>query len=582
MTQTSVQISRQDPAIEAYRLGLLQAVKQFTDQQISGGVTPPAYQVAALGPNGQLMSAAEQAALSQAVGGVGASAPFVQGGLNVVGLGQQVAAQFGLPGVQQAMTTAQQAQPLLQRAGALAEATRDEPYMYRAAAQTGLGEATRLGTGLGTQGIQQLLGGITAGQAAAAGGAGALQNLAGGVGGQVGGAQTGADIAAARARASTAAAQQALMGAAGMGTMAAQQGIASLAGTGGRFDPTQISSFMSPFEDAAIQQSLADIARQGEIAQQNVRAQAVGAGAFGGSRQAVAEQELQRNILEQQGRTAAQMRAAGFESAANRAQQAFEQQQGRQQQLASRTGQLGQAGAGSALQAASQAGQLGLSAEQLAQVGALQGGQLGLSGIQQAGQLQNLASQLGLTAAAQQAAAGQNIGSLGVNLGQLGQAGAQAQGQLGLQFGQLGQQDVGILANLAAQQQALGQGIGGLATQFGTLGTQLGQLGLQQAGLGELATSLRGQDISQLMSTGAMQRGLEQSVLDARRMTEAARQAQPYQQYGFLSDIYAGVPTSQSTITASTVPQVSPFQTAIGLGIQGLSAAAGAQRAGLI
>jgi hypothetical protein len=58
---------------------------------------------------------------------------------------------------------------------------------------------------------------------------------------------------------------------------------------------------MGQFEDAAVQQALSDIARQGQIARQGVAAQAVGAGAFGGSRQAVAEQELGRNILEQQG-----------------------------------------------------------------------------------------------------------------------------------------------------------------------------------------------------------------------------------------------------------------------------------------
>lgn len=419
--QTVTQIQRQDPAIEAYRLGLLKAVKEFTDKQISGGVTPPSYQIAALGPDGQLMSAAEQAALSQAVGGVGSYAPFIQGGLDVLGTGQQAAAQFGLPGLQQAISTAQQAQPFLERAGTLAETTRAEPYMYRAAAQAGLGEATRLGTGLGMQGIEQLL------------------------------------------------------------------------------SPQSVYQYMSPFETAAVQQALSDIGRQGVMERQNIAARAVGQGAFGGSRQAVAEQELMRNVLEQQGRTAAQMRAAGFESAAQRAAQA-----------------------------------------------------------------------------------GQSAAQLGIGLGQLGQAGAQAQGQLGLQFGQLGQQDVNLLSNLAAQQQALGQGIGGLAAQYGTLGTQLGQLGIQQAGLGELQTALRGQDIQQLMATGTMQRGLEQSVLDAQRLTEAARQAQPYQQYGFLSDIYAGVPTSQSTITASSAPQVSPFQTAIGLGIQGLSALSGAQRAGII
>jgi hypothetical protein len=89
------------------------------------------------------------------------------------------------------------------------------------------------------------------------------------------------------------------------------------------------------------------------------------------------------------------------------------------------------------------------------------------------------------------------------------------------------------------------------------------------------------QDIQNLLTTGATARGVNQATLDALRMTNLQRYSQPYQQFGFLSDIYSGVPTGQMTTTSSSAPQVSPFQTAIGLGIQGLSAAAGAQRAGL-
>mgnify|MGYP003136257557 FL=1 len=105
--------------------------------------------------------------------------------------------------------------------------------------------------------------------------------------------------------------------------------------TGGRFDPASISDFMNPYEEAAVQQALADIRREGQIAESGLNAQAVGAGAFGGSRAAVAAGELNRNVLDQQARTAAQMRAAGFESAAERARAAFEAQQARRQALAS-------------------------------------------------------------------------------------------------------------------------------------------------------------------------------------------------------------------------------------------------------
>ena len=625
MVETSVVIQRRDPAIEAFQLGNLGDVQGYVQNQIFGanvqslraqglsnaeiakrlsqpargkkgepgyrpaikysasdvkGISqqamfgPPDYQVAQLSP-------AERAAITTAQQGIGGYAPYLAGGSGMISQGQGLIAGQGIPGLTRAMGTMGAGQGFINQASQLANAQRATPYQYQQAANQMLQQGLGMGTGMGQQGIGQLFASIGAGQQAAGMGAGALQGLAGQVGGQVGGAQQGADLAAARARASTAGAQQALMGAAGMGTSAAQQGIAALAGTGGRFGPGQIDPFMNKYEDAAVQQALADIGRQGQIQRQQVGAQAVGAGAFGGSRQAVAEQELGRNILEQQGRTAAQMRAAGFESAAQRAQQAYEQQQARRQQLASLTGQLGQAGAGTALQAATQAGQLGLSAEQLAQTGALQGGQLGLSGIQNAGQLQNLAAQLGLTAAGQQAAAGQNIGALGVNLGQLGLSAGQQMGQLGVQYGQLGQQDVAQLLQMAQQQQGLGQGLGSLASQYGAFAGQLGQLGVQQAGIGELMSRLGTQDLQNLMATGGLERQVDQATIDALRMSNLQRYAQPMQMYGFLSDIYSGVPSGQMTTTASSAPQVSPFQTAVGLGIQGLSAYSGANRAGI-
>ena len=575
MSTTETIINRQDPAIEAYRLGLLGDVQKFVADRIAAGDMPPDYQVAQLAP-------AELAGIQAAMQGIGAYSPYLSAGSEIIQQGQALAAGQATPALMGGLGTAQAGQAFIDEAAQLAAARRGLPFVSQEAANQMLQRGLGLGTDLGQQGIGQLMSSIGMGSEAAGTGATALRGLAGQTGAAVSGAQTGADLAAQRARASTATAQEALMRAGGMGSEAAQQGIASLAGTGQRFDPSQIAPFMGSYEDAAVQQALSDIARQGQIAQQGVRAQAVGAGAFGGSRTAIAEQELQRNILEQQGRTAAQMRAAGFESAANRAQQAFEQQMGRQQQMGALTGQLGQAGAGTAMQAAGQAGQLGLSAEGLAQTGALQGGQLNLSGIQASGQLQDRASQLALTAAAQQAGAGQNIGALGTNLGQLGLSAAGQQGQLGLQYGQLSQQDVNQLLAMSQQQGSLGQGIGSLAGQIGALGGQLGQLGIQQAGIGELQTNLGAQDVQNLITTGAVERGVAQSTADAQRLTNLQRYSQPYQQYGFLSDIYAGVPTGQMTTTASSTPQVSPFQTAVGLGISGLSAAAGAQRAGII
>jgi hypothetical protein len=345
--------------------------------------------------------------------------------------------------------------------------------------------------------------------------------------------------------------QEALAASGRMAGDVAMGGIGALMGTGAGFDPRDTRPFMSEFEDAAVQQALADIRREGEIAGTGLRAQAVGAGAFGGSRQAVAEQELQRNIMEQQGRTAAQMRAAGFESAAQRSQAAFEEAMRRQQAAASVGSQIGFQGA----QAVGQAG--------------LQGAQLGMTGLQQqreteaqAAALAQTAAQLGISEAQLRAQLGlqgiqtglgaqqQFAGIAGQQAG-LGIQGAQAAGNLGLQASQLGLS--GIQAGLGAQQQAagLGQGIAGLGQQFAGLGQAQQQMGLQ--------------DLNTLLTTGQQQQRQTQAELDAQRANQMQTALQPFQQLAFASDIITGAPSGQ--MSTMTQPGPSVGSQLVGLGM---------------
>ena len=124
------------------------------------------------------------------------------------------------------------------------------------------------------------------------------------------------------------------------------------------------------------------------------------------------------------------------------------------------------------------------------------------------------------------------------------------------------------------RQTTLGQGIAGLA------GAQ-GQLGLRQAALGEAGQNLLQRDVEGAFKMGGLEQGYDQAKLDAQYKSDLAQLYEPYQRLGFLSDIYSKTPTSQSTITQSSTPSVSPFQQYLGLGIAGLSAAAGANKAGL-
>jgi hypothetical protein len=110
---------------------------------------------------------------------------------------------------------------------------------------------------------------------------------------------------------------------------------------------------------------------------------------------------------------------------------------------------------------------------------------------------------------------------------------------------------------------------------------QLGNMGVQQAALGEAAQRLGQSDVNFLYNIGQQQQQFNQAQLDAERNTALQRAYEPYQRLGFLSDIYKGAPTSQQSITAATAPTASTAQQVAGMGIAGLSAAAGAKKVGL-
>ena len=141
----------------------------------------------------------------------------------------------------------------------------------------------------------------------------------------------------------------------------------------------------------------------------------------------------------------------------------------------------------------------------------------------------------------------------------------------------------GDIAQLGNNANAVGAGAfgGSRSAIVKTMANTYGALGQGIGSFGQMSSNLGSADLQNLSQTGLTERGVQQAGLDATRMSNLQRYTQPYQQYGFLSDIYSGTPSGSSTLTASSMPQVSPFQTAAGLGIAGLTAAAGAQNAGL-
>jgi hypothetical protein len=103
--------------------------------------------------------------------------------------------------------------------------------------------------------------------------------------------------------------------------------------TGQQFVPTgaDLQPFFDPFQQFVTQDALAELQRQNELQQNQLAAQAVGAGAFGGSRQGIAQAELGRNLSDIQSRRIFEDLSRNFNQAQNAAQTAFENQQKRQQ-----------------------------------------------------------------------------------------------------------------------------------------------------------------------------------------------------------------------------------------------------------
>ena len=143
-------------------------------------------------------------------------------------------------------------------------------------------------------------------------------------------------------------------GAEAVGQGIGQLGTAQQRVTAAGIDPTSYQQFMDPFTEDVIARTQQDIADKGAQQQLQAQASAAGQGAFGGSRQAVLQGQIAADVMDQQARTGAQLRSAGFQQAQNLAQQAA-QQQLKQAQL---TGQLGQTVAGLGVQTAG-LGQLG-------------------------------------------------------------------------------------------------------------------------------------------------------------------------------------------------------------------------------
>ena len=80
------------------------------------------------------------------------------------------------------------------------------------------------------------------------------------------------------------------------------------------------------------------------------------------------------------------------------------------------------------------------------------------------------------------------------------------------------------------------------------------------------------QDINTLLGIGGLQQQQGQKQLDIDKANILAEKSLPYQQIGFLSDIFRGVPALQQTFSKTTPPPPSTSSQLLGLAQAGIGA----------
>ena len=116
-----------------------------------------------------------------------------------------------------------------------------------------------------------------------------------------------------------------------------------VSGGRGMYDPSQyVGAYMNPYTENVIRETEKDIERQGNVARQRASTQAVGAGAFGGSRQGIQAAEVERSIQDAKTKATADLRAKNYDQALTASQNAYQQAATRDLEAGRLMGGLGQ------------------------------------------------------------------------------------------------------------------------------------------------------------------------------------------------------------------------------------------------
>ena len=319
--------------------------------------------------------------------------------------------------------------------------------------------------------------------------------------------------------------------------------------------PGMAGLYMSPYMQNVVDIQNREAMRQAGIAATQRGAQAVGMGAYGGSRQAILEAEAQRNLAQQMGDIQAKGSQAAYEQAAAQfqADQArMLQSQQANQQAALQAGLANQA-MGLTVGRENLAAQLGVQ-----QLGAQQQMQAALANQQakiEAQRQREAAQQFAAQQEMQKQLANQQAMMEATRLRE--QAGQFGAGQA-MQAGLANQQAALEAQRMAEQSRQYGAGLGlqGLQQQL-SAASQLGALGQTQFGQQQAI-------INAQAAAGAQRQALQQQKLTQAYEDFLAQKQHPYQQIAFMQEMAKGTP--QQTTQAIYAAPASLASQAAGLG----------------
>lgn len=274
----------------------------------------------------------------------------------------------------------------------------------------------------------------------------------------------------------------------------------------GQIAGSDLTQYTNPYESQVVQQSLNDLERSRQMQANQIGAQATAAGAYGGSRQAIMESELNRNAMEQAAKLSSGLRQSGFQNA----------QQLAGQDIATRM-QSGLANQGANLQAGSLNANLGQQINLANQAALNQAGQFG-AGAANTAMLQNQAA-----------------------LNQAGQFGAGAANTAALQnqaaLNNMTQFNLGNQLQAALANQ--GAGLAGSQQRLGAAG-QLGNLANLGFGMGQQAQQMQ-------MGAGNAAYGINQALIDAAKGQYGGYTGAPAASLGYMGAALGATPNVGST-----------------------------------